>query len=60
MFRTRRAFPMEGMVVSQYADVHDGQPASAMVRSGRYKLIAHQGDDIPQLFNLEAHPPRNE
>jgi choline-sulfatase len=33
-----------------------GSPPARMVRRGRWKLIAHEGFETPQLFDLQADP----
>lgn len=43
------------VVISQLGDIK-GDPPSAMIRQGDYKLINHYGYDIPQLFNLASDP----
>ena len=45
----------ERSVVSQLADLKGDRP-SAMIRKGPYKLVQHNGYDLPQLFNLDEDP----
>lgn len=45
----------ERQVFAECSDIK-GDPPSAMLRAGRYKLICHAGYEQVQLFDLEADP----
>lgn len=45
-------------IVSMLADIKGDRP-SAMIRKNQFKLVLHNGFDIPQLFNLDTDPLEN-
>lgn len=51
----RDEIDLERSIIGQLADIKGDSP-SAMIRKRNWKLVLHDGYDVPQLFDLEADP----
>lgn len=53
--KSGKDLPSDRAIISQLGDIKGDAP-SAMIRKGKYKLIAHSGYEQVQLFDLENDP----